>query len=113
VACYGCLEAYDEAAVQEIRFLQGVYGFVVRDYNYDCMLAYRDSMQSAIVLAACASRHAGRLERCFASTVVCLSRFRFSRFKSSGLASILFTLCGVPVLCLVFTCVLCIMDHSK
>jgi hypothetical protein len=63
VAWYGCLEAYDEAAVQEIRFLQGVYGFVVRDYNYDCMLAYRDSMQSAIVLAACASRHAGHLER--------------------------------------------------
>ncbi|KAM0839242.1 hypothetical protein ACQ4PT_060443 [Festuca glaucescens] len=35
VVCHECLAAYDEAAVQVIRFLQSVYGLVVRDYNYD------------------------------------------------------------------------------
>ena len=59
----GCMEAYDHAAMQAIRFLQGVYGFVIRDYNYDCMLTYRDSMRSAILVAASAVRHAARLER--------------------------------------------------
>jgi hypothetical protein len=59
----GCLDAYDQADVQAIRFLQGLYDFLVRDYNYYFMVAYRDSIRSAIVVAACASHHAGRLER--------------------------------------------------
>jgi hypothetical protein len=63
VAWSGCLDAYDQAAVQAIRFLQGVYGFVIRDYNYDCMLEYRDCMRSAIAVAVSAGRYAGRLER--------------------------------------------------
>jgi hypothetical protein len=63
VVCPGCLDAYDEAAMQAIRFLQRMYGFVVRDCNYDCMVVYRDSMCSAVVVAGCAARHAARLER--------------------------------------------------
>ncbi|CAM0875649.1 unnamed protein product [Alopecurus aequalis] len=59
----GCMDAYDHAAVQAIRFLQGMYGFVVRDYNYDSMLAYRDGMQSAVIVASLAARHTARLER--------------------------------------------------
>lgn len=59
----GCLDAYDQAAIQAIRFLQGVYGFVVRGYNYDCMLAYRSSVRSAIVVAACAAHRVSSLER--------------------------------------------------
>ncbi|KAM0832332.1 hypothetical protein ACQ4PT_064970 [Festuca glaucescens] len=35
VVWHSCLDAYDQAAVQAIRFLQSIYGFVVRDYNYD------------------------------------------------------------------------------
>ena len=58
-----CMDAYDQAAMQAIRFLQGMYGFVIRDYNYDCMVAYRDSMRSAIVVASCIARRTGRLER--------------------------------------------------
>jgi hypothetical protein len=65
----GCLDAYDRAAIQAIRFLQGVYGVAVRDYNYDCMVAYRGSTRSAVVLAACAARRLGRLEREFARLV--------------------------------------------
>ena len=59
----GCMDAYDHAASQAIRFLQGMYGFVVRDYNYDSMLAYRDCMHSAVVVASLAARHAARFER--------------------------------------------------
>uniref|UniRef100_A0ACD5YGB5 Uncharacterized protein n=1 Tax=Avena sativa TaxID=4498 RepID=A0ACD5YGB5_AVESA len=46
-----CLNAYDQAALEAIRFLQGVYGFVVCDYNYDYMLAYRESVRSAVLVA--------------------------------------------------------------
>ncbi|KAM0930661.1 hypothetical protein ACQ4PT_000849 [Festuca glaucescens] len=34
VVWHACLAAYDEAAIQAIKFLQSVYGLVVRDYNY-------------------------------------------------------------------------------
>ena len=65
----GCFDAYDQAAIQAIRFLQGVYGFVVRDYNYDCMVAYRNSLRSAVVIAVSAARRVGRLERGSAGTL--------------------------------------------
>ncbi|KAM0871585.1 hypothetical protein ACQ4PT_039291 [Festuca glaucescens] len=42
---HNCFDAYDQVAVQAIKFLQGMYGFVVRDYNYDCMVAYRDCVR--------------------------------------------------------------------
>jgi hypothetical protein len=59
----GCLDAYDQAAIQAIRFLQAMFGFVVRDYNYDCMIAYRDSVRSAVLVAVCAAGHLGQLEK--------------------------------------------------
>lgn len=63
VAWFDCFSAYDQAATEAIRFLQGVYGFVVRDYNYECMMSYRDSLRSAITVAASAIRCVVRLER--------------------------------------------------
>lgn len=39
-ALSGFLNGYEQAAIQAIRFLKGLYGFVVRDYNYDCMMSY-------------------------------------------------------------------------
>ena len=59
----GCLDAYDQAALEAIRFLQGVFGFIVRDFNYDAMLAYRDSVRSAVTIAASAIHCVARLER--------------------------------------------------
>ena len=63
VAWSGCLDAYDQAALEAIGFLQGLYGFVVRDFNYNAMLAYRDSVSSAVTVAATAVRFVARLER--------------------------------------------------
>ncbi|KAM0832575.1 hypothetical protein ACQ4PT_064805 [Festuca glaucescens] len=54
VVWHGCLDAYDQAAVQAIRFLQSIYGFVVRNYNYDCMVAYRNCVRSAVLIAVLA-----------------------------------------------------------
>ena len=59
----GCAGAYDHAAMQAIRFLQGIYGFVVRDYNYASMRVYRETMRSAILVVVCAARYSERLER--------------------------------------------------
>jgi hypothetical protein len=59
----GFMNAYEQAALQAIRFLQSLYGFVVHDYNYDCMMAYRRSARSSIVIAVSAVRHIMRLER--------------------------------------------------
>ena len=42
---------FEESALQAVHFLQSLYGFVVRDYNYEEMLAYRNLARSAIVLA--------------------------------------------------------------
>ena len=50
---------HDQAALQAICFLQELYGFVVQDYNYHCMLAYRELARSAFVLAASIVRTAG------------------------------------------------------
>ncbi|KAM3335639.1 hypothetical protein ACQJBY_029873 [Aegilops geniculata] len=47
-----CLSLYDDAALQAIGFLQSLYGFVVLDYNYKSMMAYRELARSAVVLAA-------------------------------------------------------------
>lgn len=48
----GCSSLYDHAALQAICFLQGLYGFVVLDYNYKSMMTYRELARSAVVLAA-------------------------------------------------------------
>jgi hypothetical protein len=63
VVWHGSLDAYDQAAVQAIRFLQSIYGFVVRDYNYDCMVAYRNCLRSALVIASSAACRLARSER--------------------------------------------------
>ena len=63
VAWCGYLDSYDQASMEAIRFLQGVYGFVIRDFNYDAMLVYRDSMRAAVVVAASAVRCVAQLER--------------------------------------------------
>lgn len=36
---------------------------MVRDYNYDCMMAYRSSLRSSMTVAVSAVRHVERLER--------------------------------------------------
>ena len=36
---------------------------MVRDYNYDCMMAYRSSLRSSITVAVSAIRRVGHLER--------------------------------------------------
>ena len=46
------LSIYESVAFQAISFLQGVYGFVVLDYNYRSMSTYRELARSAVVLAA-------------------------------------------------------------
>lgn len=40
-----------------------MYEFVVRGYNYNCMVTYRDSVCSAAVVVACAAQQVARLER--------------------------------------------------
>ena len=40
------------------QFLQGIYGFVVADYNYDSMLAYKFVAQYVLVLAGALSQPA-------------------------------------------------------
>jgi len=63
-----CSAPYEHAALQAIRFLQGLYGFIVRDYNYECVLSYRNSGNAAVVVAASAVRYAAYLERKLAYT---------------------------------------------
>uniref|UniRef100_A0A453AXF6 Uncharacterized protein n=1 Tax=Aegilops tauschii subsp. strangulata TaxID=200361 RepID=A0A453AXF6_AEGTS len=67
-ACLGSAEAYERAALQAISFLQGLYGFVVRDYNYDCVVVYRNYGKDAVAVAASAVRYAAYLERILACT---------------------------------------------
>ena len=47
--------------MQAVCFLQGLYGFVVRDFNYEGMQAYRDLARSAVILAISAVRSGGVL----------------------------------------------------
>jgi hypothetical protein len=44
------------SALQVVRFLQHLYGFVVRDFNYEGMQAYRNLARSAIILAVLVAR---------------------------------------------------------
>jgi hypothetical protein len=39
------------SALQAVRFFQRLYGFVVQDFNYEGMQAYRNLAWSAVVLA--------------------------------------------------------------
>ncbi|XBH78722.1 hypothetical protein VPH35_104882 [Triticum aestivum] len=66
----GFVHAYEQAALQAISFLQHLYGFVVQDYNYDCMMAYRSSLRSSITTAVSTIRRVGHLER----ELLCLHR---------------------------------------
>ena len=47
---------YEQAALEAIRFLQGLYGFVIADYNYGGMVGYRSLARSAALLAAAVVR---------------------------------------------------------
>ena len=43
---------YNQVALQAVCFLQGIYGFLVFDYNYQGMLAYREVARSTVFIAA-------------------------------------------------------------
>ncbi|XBH57896.1 hypothetical protein VPH35_079429 [Triticum aestivum] len=49
---------YEKAANQAICFLQSLYGFVILDYNFECMSTYRELAHSAVLLAATMVRSA-------------------------------------------------------
>lgn len=66
--CQGSADAFEQAALQAIKFLQGLYGFIVRDYNYECVVVYRNSANAAVAVAASAVRYATYLERTLACT---------------------------------------------
>jgi len=50
---------HDQAARQALFYLQECYGFVIYDFNYQGMLAYRELARSAVVFAASVLRTAG------------------------------------------------------
>ena len=54
---------YEQAAFQAVSYLQGLYGFLVLDYNYHALLYYRRVAYSAIQLAAGAVSWAGVVDR--------------------------------------------------
>ena len=58
-ASSGFPRPHDKAALQALSFLQEYYGFVICDYNYQGMLAYRELARSTIVFAASIIRTAG------------------------------------------------------
>lgn len=64
------LSIYENAAFQAICFLQGVYGFVVLDYNYKSMSTYRELARSAVVLAASLVRSTMHVARADGSVAV-------------------------------------------
>ncbi|KAF7078844.1 hypothetical protein CFC21_083206 [Triticum aestivum] len=49
---------YEKAAFQAICFLQNLYGFVILDYNFECMSTYRELARSVVLLAAMMLRSA-------------------------------------------------------
>lgn len=55
-SCEESCSLYDQALSQAVMFLQGVYGFVVMNYNHESMLAHRALAWSAVMLAATAVR---------------------------------------------------------
>ena len=58
-ASSGFTHPHDEAALQALSFLQEYYGFVISDYNYRGMLAYRELARSALIFAASIVRTVG------------------------------------------------------
>ena len=48
------LSQYEHAAFQALRFLQGVYGFVVSDKNYEAMVSYRELSRSTMYVSCMA-----------------------------------------------------------
>jgi hypothetical protein len=62
---------YEESALQAIRFLQSLYGFVVQDFNYQGMQAYRDLARSAVLLAVSVGRLGGPTSRADLDRCVC------------------------------------------
>ena len=69
-ASSGFPRPHDQAALQALSFLQEYYGFVICDYNYQGMLAYRELARSALILAASVVRTAG--SSCVGSTNSCV-----------------------------------------
>jgi hypothetical protein len=55
----GLQSPFEELALQAIRFLQSLYGFVIRDFNYEGMQAHRDLARCAVVLAVMVLRSGG------------------------------------------------------
>uniref|UniRef100_A0ACD5VDZ8 Uncharacterized protein n=4 Tax=Avena sativa TaxID=4498 RepID=A0ACD5VDZ8_AVESA len=47
---------YEDCALQAVRFLKRLYGFVISDFNYEGMVAYRELARYAIVLAVSIAR---------------------------------------------------------
>ena len=62
-ACLDFADAYEQAALQAIKFLQGLYGFVVRDYKYECVVVYMNCGNAAVAIVASVVRYAAYLER--------------------------------------------------
>ena len=60
-SCSRC--PYEESALQAVCFLQSLYGFVVHDFNYNGMQAYRNLARSAVVLAVSVVRPSGPVSR--------------------------------------------------
>ena len=52
---------YEESAFQAVRFLQTLYGFILHDFNYEGMVAYREIAQSAVFLAGMLARSVSHL----------------------------------------------------
>jgi hypothetical protein len=63
---FGCL--WPGCYLGDQSFARSVW-YLVRDYNCECMVAYRNSVRYAIVLAACLARWVGHLEREFARLI--------------------------------------------
>lgn len=49
---FPAVAGYEQAALQATSFLQGLYGFVVVDYNFPGVILYRGVAQAAVSLAA-------------------------------------------------------------
>jgi hypothetical protein len=62
---FGCVASsgspcpFEESALQVIRFLQHPYGFVIHDFSYEGMQAYRDLARSTAIHAVPVVRTGG------------------------------------------------------
>lgn len=77
----GSMDAYEQPALLEVKFLQGLYGFIVRDYNYECVVVYRNSGSAAVDVAASAIRYSAYLERALACMHLSCTNPDISRFR--------------------------------